>query len=147
MISWSVTLTIFCGKGGEEHILDVESLGLDNLAQIQFLDWLSQVFGILGVAAGKISVSALLLSIMQNTGLRWHCLYLWVVTIGLASAIAVSCSILTMAQCSPPQALWDSRVKGHCIKSEVMSGYGIFTGCEYSSNSRCSISSLLCGQQ
>lgn len=131
MISWSVALTLFCKRGGEEHITNVVSLGLDNLAEVLLLDWLSQVFGILGVAAGKVSVSALLLSIIRDTDLRWHRWFLWVVTIGLASAIAVVCSFLTMLQCWPPQALWDTRVDGHCIDSEVMSGYGIFTGCMY----------------
>lgn len=110
------------------HAWDAEKLGLDNLSQILFLDWLSQVFGILGVAAGKVSISALLLSILRDTDLRWHRLYLWLVTIGLASAIAISCSILTMTQCSPPQALWDARIHGKCIESNVMSSYGIFTG-------------------
>lgn len=107
---------------------DAEELGLDNLAQILLLDWLSQVFGILGVAAGKVSVSALLLSMLRDTALQWHRLYLWFVTIGLSSAIATSCSILTMSQCSPPRALWDSRVDGQCIDSNTMSSYGIFTG-------------------
>ncbi|KAK7718337.1 hypothetical protein SLS64_002286 [Diaporthe eres] len=128
MFGWSICLTILCVKGGERHVWDVEKLGVDNLAQVQLLNWLSQVFGILGIAAGKVSVSALLLTMLRLTDLRWHRIYLWIVTIGLTSAIAVSCSFLTMLQCSPPAALWDPRIQGKCIDSRVMSGYGIFTG-------------------
>lgn len=128
MFGWSICLTILCVKGGERHVWDVEKLGVDNLAQVQLLNWLSQVFGILGIAAGKILVSALLLTMLRLIDLRWHRIYLWIVTIGLTSAIAVSCSFLTMLQCSPPAALWDPRIQGKCVDSRVMSGYGIFTG-------------------
>ncbi|KAL2277757.1 hypothetical protein FJTKL_15195 [Diaporthe vaccinii] len=128
MFGWSICLTILCVKGGERHVWDVEKLGVDSLAPVQLLNWLSQVFGILGIAAGKISVSALLLTMLRLTDLRWHCIYLWIVTIVLTSAIAVSCSFLTMLQCSPPAALWDPKIQGKCIDSRVMSGYGIFTG-------------------
>ncbi|KAI7781893.1 hypothetical protein LA080_014074 [Diaporthe eres] len=130
MFGWSICLTILCVKGGERHVWDVEKLGVDSLAPVQLLNWLSQVFGILGIAAGKISVSALLLTMLRLTDLRWHCIYLWIVTIVLTSAIAVSCSFLTMLQCSPPAALWDPKIQGKCIDSRVMSGYGIFTGAD-----------------
>ncbi|KAK8093326.1 hypothetical protein PG997_000011 [Apiospora hydei] len=96
------------------------------MAEVQLFNWTSQVFGIIGVAAGKISVSALLLGIIRQTELRWQRVYLWTIT--LASAIALSCSILTFSQCSPPKRLWDQRVDGNCINPLVMSGFGTFTG-------------------
>lgn len=110
------------------------TLGLDNLAQVQLLNWTSQVFGIMGVCFGKISISALLLGIIKNSDMHWHRLYLWIVTIGLASAIAVTGSVLTMSQCSPPARLWDSRIEGTCIDPSVMSGYGTFIGCKFISS-------------
>ncbi|KAK8135202.1 hypothetical protein PG984_007214 [Apiospora sp. TS-2023a] len=93
------------------------------MAAVQLLNWTSQVFGIMGVAAGKISVSALLLAIIRQTEMRWQRLYIWAITITLASVIAVSCSILTFAQCSPPRRLWDQRIDGHCIDPFIMSGF------------------------
>ncbi|KAK7979920.1 hypothetical protein PG989_012377 [Apiospora arundinis] len=125
---WSISLTLYALRGGTRHIWHVVLLGDDNFATVQLLNWTSQIFGIIGVAAGKISVSALLLAIIRQTEMRWQRLYLWVVTIALASVIALSCSILTFAQCSPARRLWDQRVDGHCINPHVMSGFGTFTG-------------------
>jgi hypothetical protein len=101
---------------------------------VQLLNWTSQVFGIIGVAAGKVSVSALLLGIIRLTELKWQRVCLWTVTGGLAGAIAVACSILMFAQCRPAAALWDTRVEGTCIDPKVMSGFGTFTGCQFFPN-------------
>ncbi|KAK7919996.1 chp3 [Apiospora marii] len=125
---WSIALTLYAFRGGTRHIWHVALLGDDNMAAVQLLNWTSQVFGIMGVAAGKISVSALLLAIIRQTEMRWQRMYIWVITITLASVVALSCSILTFAQCSPPRRLWDQRVDGHCIDPLVMSGFGTFTG-------------------
>ncbi|KAH6983792.1 hypothetical protein EDB80DRAFT_875294 [Ilyonectria destructans] len=124
----AVTLTIYALHGGVQHIEGLQKSGLDNLSLVLFLNWLSQVFGIKDVAAGKISVSALLLAIIELTNMRWQRIYLWSVTIVLATLVAVSCSILTFAQCMPANALWDMSVQGKCINIYVMSGYGTFTG-------------------
>lgn len=110
------------------HIQDVAKTGPDNVTNVLFLNWLSQVFGILGVAAGKISVAALLLAIIQLTELRWQRIFLWIVPVTLASLVAISCSTLTFAQCTPAKALWDQRVTGKCIDPHVMSSFGTFTG-------------------
>ncbi|KAJ6439243.1 integral membrane protein [Purpureocillium lavendulum] len=87
-----------------------------------------QPFGIIGIAAGKVSVAALLLGIIRLSELRWHRLFLRTVPITLAVLIAIACSTLTFAQCSPAEALWDKRVTGKCIDPKVMSGFGTFTG-------------------
>ncbi|KAJ6784782.1 hypothetical protein PWT90_06231 [Aphanocladium album] len=127
-MGWSIVLTLYAQKGGSMHIQDVAKTGPDNVANVLFLNWLSQVFGILGVAAGKISVAALLLAIIQLTELRWQRIFLWIVPITLASLIAIACSTLTFAQCTPAKALWDQRVEGKCIDPHVMSSFGTFTG-------------------
>ncbi|OAQ73581.1 hypothetical protein VFPPC_01265 [Pochonia chlamydosporia 170] len=125
---WSITLTLYANRGGLRHIQDVAKTGPDNVATVLLLNWLSQPFGIIGVACGKISVAALLLQIIELTELRWHRLFLWIVPITLAALIAISCSVLTFAQCSPANALWDKRVEGKCIDPHVMAGFGTFTG-------------------
>lgn len=110
------------------HIQDVAKTGPDNVSTVLFLNWLSQLFGILGVAAGKVSVAALLLAIIRLTELRWQRYFLWIVPITLASLVAIACSTLTFSQCRPAKALWDQRVPGQCINPHVMSGFGTFTG-------------------
>ncbi|OAQ78861.1 integral membrane protein [Purpureocillium lilacinum] len=127
-LGWSITLTLYAQRGGLMHIEDVKKTGPDNVAIVLLLNWLSQPFGIVGVAAGKISVAALLLGIIRLSDLRWHRLFLWTVPITLAALIAVACSTLTFAQCSPAEALWDRRVTGKCINPKVMGGFGTFTG-------------------
>jgi hypothetical protein len=84
--------------------------------------------GIIGVAAGKVSVSALILAIMQNTHRVWQKVYLWVFCMVLVCMVCISCSVLTFAQCRPAAALWDTRIKGHCIKPSIMADFGTFTG-------------------
>ncbi|GAB0136785.1 hypothetical protein EsDP_00005076 [Epichloe bromicola] len=127
-ISWSVVLTLYTNRGGLEHIDDVAKTGPDNVAIVLFLNWLSQVFGIVGVAAGRISVSALLLGMIKSTELRWQRMFLWLVPITLTALIAMSCLTLASAQCSPANALWDKRVQGKCIDPKVIAGFGTFTG-------------------
>ncbi|KAM3468957.1 hypothetical protein MY5147_007440 [Beauveria neobassiana] len=127
-MGWSIVLTLYAQKGGSMHIQHVAETGADNVANVLFLNWLSQVFGILGVAAGKISVAALLLAIVRLTELRWQRVFLWIVPVTLASLVAIACSTLTFAQCTPANALWDQRVGGRCIDPHVMSSFGTFTG-------------------
>ncbi|KAJ6439780.1 integral membrane protein [Purpureocillium lavendulum] len=125
---WDDIFMVLAMRGGLMHIEDVKKTGPDNVATVLLLNWLSQPFGIVGVAAGKISVAALLLGIIQLSELRWHRLFLWTVPITLAALIAIACSTLTFAQCSPAEALWDKRVTGKCINPKVMGGFGTFTG-------------------
>ena len=59
----------------------------------------------MGLAFGKVSVSALLLLTLRDTQLRWHKLFLWTMTITLVLLINVASSILILIPCSPPEAL------------------------------------------
>ncbi|ODA76986.1 hypothetical protein RJ55_07503 [Drechmeria coniospora] len=127
-LGWSTTLTLYAKRGGLMHIQDVAKTGPDNIATVLLLNWLSQPFGIIGVAAGKISVSALLLSIIRMTDLKWHRRFLWSIPIILTAVIGIACSVLTFAQCSPAAALWDKRVHGRCMDPHVIGGFGTFTG-------------------
>ena len=129
-VGWSVVLTLYANRGGCQHIWDVEKRGIDNLTRAILLNWTSQIFGIVGVASGKISISALLLNIMRDMGWTWQRIYLWSVTIIFTSLVAISCSLLTFLQCRPPQRLWDPRIDGTCLDPKVMAAYGIFTGCK-----------------
>lgn len=123
-------MTLYALRGGTRHIWDLEPLGMDNLIKTRMLNWSGQAMVILGVGAGKVSVSALLLSILRHTHLQWQRIYLWTVTIVLTLLIAISCAVLTIAQCSPPWKLWDHRVQDHCIDPHVMASYGMLTSCE-----------------
>jgi hypothetical protein len=110
---------------------DVLLLGPDIIAEVQLLNWTSQIFGIMGVGAGKVSVSALILAVMRDTDWRWQKIYLWTFCIVLTVCVSISCSVLTFSQCRPAAALWDSRITGECIKPYIMANYGTFTGCMF----------------
>lgn len=107
---------------------DLLPLGHDVVTRINFLNWTGQIFGILGLGAGKISIAALLLGILGNTRWFWHKMYLWVFCIVLVVLTSIACAVLSMVQCQPTAALWDSRIDGHCIDPKVMASYGMFTG-------------------
>lgn len=132
-MGWSTTLTLYAKQGGCQHIWDVKRRGMENLTRVLFLNWISQIFGIIGVATGKVSVAALLLGVMKDSGWKWRRYYLWVITIFLASGVAISCSLLTLLQCSPPKRLWDPRIDGRCLDQRIVSSYSTFTGCKLSS--------------
>jgi hypothetical protein len=134
MVGWSITLTFYANRGGCQHVWDVEKRGMDNLSRVILLNWAAQIFGIFGVAAGKISIAAFLLAVVREAGRDWQRLYLWAVPIGLASGVAISCSILTFAQCTPMERLWDPRVEGTCLDPKIMAAGGVFTGCKSVSN-------------
>ncbi|KND90706.1 hypothetical protein TOPH_04624 [Tolypocladium ophioglossoides CBS 100239] len=127
-LGWSIILTFYAQRGGLRHLEDLKKTGMDNITTVLLLNWICQPFGIIGVGAGKISVSALLLGIINRTGLRWLRLFLWAVTIAMTAILSVACAILTLAQCSPPSALWDKSVHGECIDPHIMGRFGTFVG-------------------
>ncbi|KAF9883254.1 hypothetical protein FE257_003810 [Aspergillus nanangensis] len=126
---WTICITMLSLKGGQRHMEDVIPLGPDLVAQVNLLNWTGQVFGILGLGAGKISIAALLLGILSKTpGWRGHKLFLWIVCIILVVLTSIACASLSLSQCNPPAALWDSRIEGDCIDPQIMADYGTFTG-------------------
>lgn len=123
-----MTLTFYAQRGGCQHIWDVEKRGIENLTRVILFNWTAQIFGIFGVAAGKISIAAFLLAVVREAGRDWQRVYLWAVPIFLAGGLAISCSILTFAQCTPMERLWDPRVEGTCMNPKLMAAGGVFTG-------------------
>ncbi|PHH92082.1 hypothetical protein CDD83_9018 [Cordyceps sp. RAO-2017] len=126
-LGWSIILTLTVHRGGLQRMQDVAKMGPDGEAAVLFLHWLCLPFGTVGVAAGNISVAALLLSTIKLTELRWQRLFLWAVPIILGAVLAVACSILMFAQCSPTEALWDARIQGECLDPKVVGDFGTFT--------------------
>ncbi|KAL4892496.1 hypothetical protein BDV59DRAFT_42831 [Aspergillus ambiguus] len=125
---WSISLTVLSVDGGQRHTKDLIPLGKGVVSRVTLIHWTGQVFGILGLGAGKISIAALLLGILGNTRWFWHKMYLWTFCIVLVILTSIACAILTMTQCHPAAALWDSTIKGDCINPSIMANYGIFTG-------------------
>jgi hypothetical protein len=95
-------------------------------AEIQLLNWCSQIIAIFGLGAGKISISALILAILKNTDKKWQKIYLWAFCIMLEISVCISMTVFTLAQCSPPKALWDHRVLGTCVRPIVEADYAVF---------------------
>ena len=126
----TIAITILSSKGGERHFQDVVLLGFDALAQVQLLNWMAQAFGSIACAYGRISVAALILSILRGSRPKWQKYYLWTFCITLESCVTISNVVLKFAQCRPAAALWDPRVAGSCLDPLVMARYGIFYGGE-----------------
>ncbi|KAJ5287220.1 hypothetical protein N7478_002906 [Penicillium angulare] len=125
---WTVCLTVLCLNKGERHHDDLVLLGDAVVSRVTLVNWIAEAFGTIGLATGKVSIAALLLSILGPTNWFWHKLYLWSVCIVLAGLISISCAILGIIQCSPPAALWDSSISGVCIGDQVIADYGVFNG-------------------
>jgi hypothetical protein len=91
--------------------------------------WISQPFVIMGFATGKVSVGILLLRVIGSTSTFWRkwILCFAVVTAFLASAVNV---ILTFAQCSPAEALWNPQLvvegKAKCWPPSIQTNFAIF---------------------
>ena len=120
---------MYCSLGGERHAYDLTHLSPDKLAETELLNWLCQIFAVFGLAAGKISISLLLLAILKNTDNRWQRVYLWTFCIVLELCLSISITIFTLAQCRPAAALWDKRISGICVKPIIEADYAVFFCC------------------
>ena len=95
--------------------------------------WISQPFVIMGFATGKISVGLMLLRIMgPNTVWRRY-----LVLFAISTAFVISCInvVLTYAQCSPVDALWNPSLiaegKATCLKPSIQTDFAIFLSSKY----------------
>jgi len=84
-----------------------------------------QVFGYMGVGAGKVSIAALLLGIIKNASKKvWQRVYLWVICTILVFAMRVCCSILVVNLCS----LKKDGSMAWCMDPDILVMVCTFTG-------------------
>lgn len=125
-------LTKLIDIGGMRHLF---YLTPDERIEAGKWSWISQPFVIMGFATGKISVGLLLLRVVWETA-YWR---KWMIIFAIVSAfiITVINIVLTFAQCSPPEALWNPAMiaegKAKCWPPSVQTNFAIFLSSRFTS--------------
>ena len=96
----SAIVTAYILAGGAKHTSDIS---LAQLPRITKLNYLSQVFNILGFSTGKISVAFLIYRLQSPS--RWRTWLLAILSI-LSFVLAILVIALFYAQCTPVRAIW-----------------------------------------
>ncbi|KAI1401650.1 hypothetical protein F4819DRAFT_486339 [Hypoxylon fuscum] len=94
------------------------------------LTWIMQLINSLNLPIGRVSVVLLLERLMGRTT-TWRRLFLWV-NMTLFTASMIASSILSVAQCSPPRALWSEVPEAVCLDLSIHANFATFA-CAYSS--------------
>jgi hypothetical protein len=118
---------LYIHNGGCRHAYALEPSQVPVLIKYNFI---SQAFGIVAPALGKISVGLLLVRIM-GPNYRWRkwSLYGGLAVYGIFSAILV---IITYVQCRPTSALWEKNPEAKCWDPKVFSDIAIAQSCKIS---------------
>ncbi|MCJ1249123.1 hypothetical protein MMC30_006346 [Trapelia coarctata] len=113
--------TVDVANGSTRHIY---YLNHDQIKSVLRYMWIVQPFGIMASAFGKTSVAFLTLRLMgPHVVWRKWILYTNMVLYMLGSI--VSC-VITLVQCSPVQALWETGRGSHCWDPKIAADVGIF---------------------
>ncbi|OAQ65152.1 hypothetical protein VFPPC_06312 [Pochonia chlamydosporia 170] len=124
-VIYAAILTKLIEIGGMRHLF---YLSPEQRIEAGKWSWVSQPFVIMGFATGKISVGLLLLRVVWETAYwrKWMVIF----AIGSAFIITVINIILTFAQCSPSEALWNPGLiaegKATCWSPSVQTNFAIF---------------------
>ena len=94
------------------RIPPLSDVPVQRLSKVALLNYVMQAAGIFSFATAKASVGCLILRFLGPKG-SWRRWLIWRVMILTFVLNSVNC-ILTLAQCSPPRALWDHSIKAHC---------------------------------
>ena len=101
VLTASIMATIYVQSGGARHTYDIP---LADLSKVTKLDYISQLFNVLGFSIGKVSVALLIYRLQAPSRWRTRLLAGLSVTVVLSTLLSI---ILYFVQCSPPRALWD----------------------------------------
>lgn len=115
---WSLTFTIlwvvYANVGGTRHVY---YLPLPTIESALKINWISQVFCVLGLAFGKISVGFLIIRIgVPNIRTR-SLLYFFMVSQFIMFSLAI---IFVFAQCTPVTKLWEVEAPGKCWNTQIL---------------------------
>lgn len=86
--------------------------------------YLGELFALLAMPTGKTSFCVTLLRL---TAVQWHKWFIWfiIVTINLTMWAV---TVMTFAQCSPVEKLWDISIPGKCWDNRIVIYFSIFVG-------------------
>lgn len=118
-IVFSALFTAYAASGGARHIFYLNS-DPPQKSFVLKLNWVSQVFSIAGIASGKVSVALLIYRIQAPCKRRtWFLIFCSISSVLIGVGLVVS----LMAQCSPPEALWNGG--GKCWDPEKVNTFDV----------------------
>ena len=105
------------------HYLDADKVKLVDGVKYMYL---GELFALLAMPTGKTSFCVTLLRL---TAIKWHKYIIWfiIVTINLTMWAV---TIMTFAQCSPVEKLWNIMLPGSCWDNRIVIYFSIFVGGE-----------------
>lgn len=122
-----VTIEVYYGVGRHWYYLTDDQ----RLNAVKWI-WLSQPFSSWSAGFGKVSVALLLQRLMNRNRLQE--LVLWS-TIASLLIVNLACTIITFAQCTPVQALWNRAIlRSHCWNPVIQQDTGYFQSGKTKSN-------------
>ncbi|KAK4241732.1 hypothetical protein C8A03DRAFT_40827 [Achaetomium macrosporum] len=86
--------------------------------------YVGEFFAILAVAVSKTSFAVTLFRFANE---RWHSILLWTVMVTV-NLFMWSCATLLLAQCQPPEKLWNFVVEGRCWPPRFYVFYSVCAG-------------------
>ena len=118
--------TFTVANGGARHLYYLTPQELHAASK---WNWISQPFGTMAIAFGKISVGLLLLNIIgPNT--KWRKWTIWI-NLTFFFIVSILASLFNYVQCNPPRALWDVVPDAKCWDPRIQPDFAIFVSCEY----------------
>lgn len=104
-----MTVGVHYGLG--QNLPDILENDPDDLPPALIYEATSQTFAILGMSIAKWSLGLFLLRLVQE---QWHKVAIWL-SMGCLMAASVAVCFVYWFQCTPPQYLWNRRIKGRCV--------------------------------
>ncbi|CAJ0544605.1 Ff.00g037000.m01.CDS01 [Fusarium sp. VM40] len=107
----TIFMTVGVHYGLGQNLPDILENDPDDLPPALIYEATSQTFAILGMSIAKWSLGLFLLRLVQE---QWHKVAIWL-SMGCLMAASVAVCFVYWFQCTPPQYLWNRRIKGRCI--------------------------------
>lgn len=92
--------------------------------------WLTQPFGIMGLAVPKASIGWMILRIVGASRTTWQKTSIWFLVISVFFFNALN-AVLQFVQCDPPRALWTPGLASKCWNPNVQTHFAIFDGSKH----------------
>ena len=113
--------SVYAADGGARHAIYLSPQQQANA--IEFF-WVGNIFIVIPLTTGKISVAFLLLRLLPPAKPLRYILYYIMISITL---IIIGVIVVILAQCQPVEALWNPPA-GHCWPAKPIQGWELFAG-------------------
>ena len=126
MLIYTGFWTAYALKDGARHVY---YLTYEQQVETTRLNWISQAFCVTAIGTGKASVAYFLLRILGPS--KWRRPFLYFIAFSSVTVCSIDI-ILTFAQCTPVQKLWNPLRSGHCWKPYIQPHFALFVGGKHS---------------